>query len=453
MAAALAGIAATGHGRLPHLVLAAEAGAALFIIVWRFGLAALAVWAVLSPILYPFLRVPSDHPIVTFDRVWVLAALSLILLTRRRAPVAGATRLLLLLFGLLAITYGVRAMTTTGPNLGFDAKLLWLDAVVVPLILFAAASKLVVTSGQALRVAGALALGGVVLACIGLAEKVAGFELATYSGGSVRVDAGLLRISGPYPAPEPYALALLIALAATLYWVQARRAYLIGSVALALEILAIGFTFFRTAWIAGVFVVVVSLMRPGRHARTILILAYIAAIAGIAFGQLEQSRQFSARVHNTQNVNARLATYDQAISIFRSKPLFGVGIDQYVNVASQLPTTAVNGVGSVDYPHDSYLGVLAETGVVGLVPLVAATIGVWLVLKRMRRRMRVGTDAMLATSATAAALAYLLMSLPLYMFTYSPSNAAFALLLGTACGRLGAVAGERSSRDTEAGVA
>jgi O-antigen ligase len=389
---------------------------------------------------------------VTFDRVWVLAALSLVFFTRRQAPVAGATRLLLFLFGLLAVTYGLRAMTTTGPHLGYDAKLLWLDVVVVPLILFAAAAKLVVTRDETLRIAGAIAIGGVLLACIGLAEKVANFELATRAGGSVRDDGGLLRISGPYPAPEPYALALLIALAATLYWVQARRAYLIGSIAIGLEALAIGFTYFRTAWICGVLVVAISLMRPGRHARTIIILAYIALIAGLAFGVLESSRQFSARVHNTQNINARLATYDQAISIFRSKPLYGVGIDQYVNVASQLPATAVNGVASVDYPHDSYLGVLAETGIVGLAPLLAATIAVWLVLKRMRRRMTTGTDAMLATSVTAAALAYFLMSLPLYMFTYGMSNAAFALLLGVACGRLGAAEGERG-RTSEAGAA
>jgi O-antigen ligase len=370
--------------------------------------------------------------------------LSLLLLVRRRAPVADATRLLLLLFGLLALAYGVRAFTTTGPNLGFDAKLLWLDAVVVPLILFATAAKLVVTSSDALRVAGALAIGGVVLACIGIAEKVVGFELATYSRGSVRFDPGLgiVRISGPYPAPEPYALALLIALAATLYWVQARRAYLIGFGALALESLAIGLTFFRTAWIAGVLVVVLALMRPGRHARTVLILAYVAALAGLAFAQLEQSRQFSGRVHNTQNVSARFATYKQGISIFRSNPVFGVGVDQYVNAASKLPAARVNGVASVDYPHDSYLGVLAEAGVVGLAPLAAATIAVWFVLKRMRRRMRTGGDAMLATCVTAAALAYFLMSLPLYMFPYGPSNAAFAVLLGAACGRLGAVTDE-----------
>jgi O-antigen ligase len=321
----------------------------------------------------------------------------------------------------------------------------------VPLILFAAAAKLVVTIEQALRVAGAVALGGVVLACIGIAEKAVGFELASRTGGSVRLDEslGILRISGPYPAPEPYALSLVIALAATLFWVQARRprAYIVGLAAIGVELLAIGLTFFRTAWIASVLVLVVSLMRPGRHARTVLILAYVGAIGAIAFTQLEQDRQFSARVNNTQNVDARLATYDQAIEIFRRHPLYGVGVDQYTNVATRLPETRVNGVASVPYPHNSYLGVLAEAGIAGAIPLVTATLAVWLVLRRMKRRLRDGADAILATSVTAAAIAYLLMSLPLDMFTYGPSNAFFALLLGAACGRFAAVA-SRPGRET-----
>ena len=164
-----------------------------------------------------------------------------------------------------------------------------------------------------------------------------------------------------------------------------------------------------------------------------------AAIAGLAFTQLEQDRQFSARVHNTQNVDARLATYEQAVSIFERRPLVGVGVGQYTNVASTLPVTTVHGVASVPAPHDSYLGVLAETGIVGLAPFLAATAAVWFALRKFKQRLLAGGDAVLATCVTAAAIAYLLMSLPLDMFTYGPPNAAFALLLGAACGRYLAV--------------
>jgi O-antigen ligase len=305
-----------------------------------------------------------------------------------------------------AVAYGARAFTTSAPGLGYEAKLLWLDAVVLPLILFVTAAKLVASSAQALRIAAGLMLGGVVLAVIGIAEKLLGFELATRSGGAVRSTRGW-GSCGSRAVPGSRAVRADAADrdGATLYWLQARRppAYLVGGIALVLQAAAIGLTFFRTAWIAAALVLVMALMRPGRHARSVLIVAYVLALTGLAFTQLEQDRQFSARVHNTQNIDARLATYEQAIAIAKRKPITGVGVGQYTMVASTLPVTTVNGVASVPAPHDSYLGVLAETGIVGLAPLVAATAAVWFALRKFRRRMRHGADAVLATCVTAAA--------------------------------------------------
>ena len=442
-AAAVAGLAISRGGRLPHLVLAAEAGGALFVIVWRLGAASLWIWAVAGGALYPFLRVPSDHPIITFDRVWILASLSCILLNRRRITTSRPMRLLLFTLGWLAISFGIRALTTSGPNLGFDAITLWLDAVILPLILFVAAAKLTFTPERAQRLGAALTLAGVVLACIGIAEKVVGFQLATYTRGSVRLDPGLgiVRISGPYPAPEPYALSLLICLAATLYWVQVRRrhAYFLGGSALLLEGTALGLTFFRAAWIGAAVVLVVLLTRRRRYARTMLIIVYAVAIGLLGFTQLQHNRQFAARAHNTRNFDARLASYKQSLEIFRKKPYYGVGVDQYPNIASRLPETKVNGVASVPYPHDSYLGVLAEQGILGVAPLIAATLAVWYALRRFKRRMRSFHDEILATAVRGAAIAYLLMSLPLDMFSYGPSNAFFALFLGAAAGRFEAL--------------
>jgi O-antigen ligase len=452
-AATIAGVALSRQGRLPHLALAVEAGGALFVIVWRLGIRSLWVWAVCTGALYPFLRLPSDHPIVTFDRIWILASLSCVLVNRRRIATSRPIRLLVFTFSWLVIAFGIRAFTTSGPNLGFEAITDWLDIVVLPLILFVVAAKLTVTSRHAEQVGAALTLGGLVLASIGIAEKLAGFQLATYTHGSVFVDAaiGAVRISGPYPSPAPYALCLLICIAATSYWMQARRAYLLGGCALVIEFAALALTFFRTAWIAGVVVFVVTLMRPRRHARTFFIVLYTIAIGLLAFTQLEQNRQFAARANNTENVDARLGAYKQALEIFNMSPYYGVGVDQYSNVAVKLPEARVNGVASVPYPHNSYLAVLAEQGLFGIAPLLAATAAVWYALRRFKRRMTRSEDVLLVTGASAAAIAYLLMSLPLNMFSYGPSNAFFAVFLGVAAGRYEAV--RRKSREVRTALA
>jgi O-antigen ligase/polysaccharide polymerase Wzy-like membrane protein len=449
-AAAVAGLAIASEGGLPHLVVAAEAIGALLVVVWRLGPASLWIWVVASGALYAFLRVPSGHPIITFDRVWILACLSLIVLNRRRIATTRPTRLLLFTLAWLAIAFGIRAFTTSGPNLGFQAITLWLDAVVLPLILFLAAAKLTVTRVHVQRLGAALALGGVLLACIGIAEKVFGFELATKAAGSVFFDQAIdtVRISGPYPSPAPYALSLLICIAATLYWIQARRGlgYVLGAIALLLQGTALGLTFFRAAWIAAAVVVVVLLSRRGQHARTVFIVVYALAISLLAFTSLERNRQFATRAHNTSNLDARLGAYRQSLEIFRMKPIYGVGVTQYPNVASSLPSTKVNGIESVPYPHDSYLSVLAEQGILGLAPFVAASLAVWYALRRFRRRMSRDHDRIFAAGVVGAASAYLLMSLPLDMSLYGPSNAFFALFLGAACGRYEAIV--RDSRDS-----
>jgi O-antigen ligase len=439
LAAAVTGVATAHGGRLSYLLLAVEAGAALFVIIERLGAMSLRIWAVATPLLFPFLRLPADHPLVTFDRVWVLAALSCVLVSRRRISGSRASRLMIFTFSWLALVFGLRAIATKGPNLGFDAVTLWLDAVILPFVLFVAAAKLTPTPAEARRLMGALALAGVCLACLGLAQKVAGFELASRSGGAPRFDdaIGTVRISGPYPAPEPFALSLLICLAATLYWIQARRPrpYLLGGLAVVLECTAIGFTFFRAAWITGIVVLVVMLIRPRRPARTLLVVVYAVAITALAFTRLEDDPRFANRVHNARNLDTRLAAYGQALDIFELQPLYGVGVDQYPIVAASLPQKTFHGVAPVPNPHNSFLGVLAEQGVLGLAPLLASSFAVWFALGRFRRRMTDADDVLLFTCARGAAVAYALMSLPLNMFPYGSTNAFLGLVLGAACGR------------------
>jgi hypothetical protein len=449
VAAVATGVATARGGALSHLLLAAEAGAALFVIVERLGATSLRIWVVASPLLYPFLRLPSDHPLVTFDRLWLLAALSCVLVSGRRISESRASRLMLFMFGWLALAFGIRAMTTRGPYLGFDAITLWLDAVILPLIVFVAAAKLTATTAEARRLIGALALAGVCLACLGLAQKVVGFELASRSGGAARFDEaiGAVRISGPYPAPEPYALSLLICLAATLYWIQARRPrpYLVGGLAVVLECTAIGFTFFRAAWITGIVVLIVMLIRPRRPARTLLVVVYVIAITALAFTRLEDDPRFANRVHNAKNLDARLAAYGQALDIFELQPLYGVGVNQYPIVAVTLPQKTVHGVPPLPNPHNSFLGVLAEQGVLGATPLLASTFAIWFALGRFRRRMTDPDDVLLFTAARGAAVAYVLMSLPLSLFAYGSTTAFLALVLGAACGRFEALGRRRTA--------
>jgi len=120
------------------------------------------------------------------------------------------------------------------------------------------------TSARAQRVTGSLAFAGGILGAIGVAERVFGFDLSSLNGVAARFDTSVaqIRISGPYQVPEPYGLSLVICLAATLYWIQARRPrpYAWGVLLVSLEVAGIALTLFRAAWLAGLVVVIASIL-------------------------------------------------------------------------------------------------------------------------------------------------------------------------------------------------
>jgi hypothetical protein len=431
---------ATGSTRSLALV-GLVAGAGLMVLVAEIGFESLLIWAVAGAALYPFIRFPSGHEVVTFDRLWIGAMVGCLILRAR--PVSGrsrAARYFTVAFVWLAASFVIRAYLT--PNEQASNLETSLDAVVLPLILFLVARREVVTVRRTERVALALGLAGAVLALIGIAERIFGFELASRVGGTQRIDINvdIVRISGPFSAPEPYALALLICLGATMYWLQRRRAYWLGSALVGIQLIAIALALFRTAWVAALIIVVASLgLRPRRYGRFFTVAGLVAALVVVAFGQLQQQNTaFKTRVENKSNAYVRLATYEQGWDLFKSDPLAGVGVNQYPLAVKGRVRMTVDGSPSEDYPHSSYMGSLAEQGLWGFLPLMAVTLGVPLMLRRYRRLSK-GADQVLYATVVGVAIGYLLMSLTLTMLPYGPSNNFFALMLGMVAGRLDAL--------------
>jgi O-antigen ligase len=429
-----------------RLLLAALVGCAFLIVFVFLGSSALLVWPVAATGGY-LLQLPRDQPVFTFDRVWIGGLIAYIALTPRTVARTPATRLIRFSLLLFVFTFGVRALTTSAANNGPLNR--WLDAIVLPAILFFACERYCSLGADRLRrLSGALMLAGGVLGVIGIAERIFGFELATLTGGgAVRFDAGVdaTRISGPYPAPEPYALTLLICFAATLYWILSRKQgsrYFWALVIAAVEVAAISLALFRAGWIAGVLILITSFgLRPGRFGRLFTVAAVACVVGFFATAQLQQNKTVAQRVGNTQNIYNRLATYEQGFEIFRSAPLFGVGIDKYHAAAEERPPVYVSGAPSVTYPHSSFVGLLGEQGIVGFVPFVLLFYALWRLLVGLRAAsFRESRAALVMATAAGAVLAYLIMSLTLTMLPYEPPNAFFAAFLGGAAGYLDFVA-------------
>jgi O-antigen ligase len=238
--------------------------------------------------------------------------------------------------------------------------------------------------------------------------------------------------------PEPYALALLMTFAATLYWTQLRapNRYFVGFAAASVQLVAIGLTLFRAAWIGAAIIAFVAIgVRRGRWPRALYVGAIMGAILISAVSQVKHNSGLGERVNNTDNIYGRFATYEQGIHMFTSHPLLGVGLDRYHDVAQGLPPRVVHGVESVTFPHSSFILVLAEQGLIGFIPLLVLSIATWRLLRALRHA-RAPDAIVLGPAVIGASLAYLVMSLTLTMITYGPSNAFFAMVLGLGAGTL-----------------
>jgi O-antigen ligase/polysaccharide polymerase Wzy-like membrane protein len=450
--AVVSGKADAAVGQKPALlVLGVLVGCAFFGMFLYLGPNAVLIWPIAATGGY-LLQIPRNNVILTFDRVWIGGLLAYIALNPRRIRRTEATRSLTLALLWLVVSFGLRSAST---SLNLSGPLMiWVDAIVLPAILFVACERYCLLGADRMRrLAGSLMIAGGVLGAIGIAERIVGFELATLSGGSVRFDAAIdaTRISGPYPAPEPYVLSLAICLAATLYWILTRQrgSRLTWSLLFAgLEVTGIALALFRAGWIAAILVALASFgYRPGRIGRMFAVTGLIAALAFAATTQLESNKTVATRVNNTDNIKGRLATYKEGLEIFRSAPIFGIGVDRYTNVAEARPPAEVGGSQAVQWPHSTYVGLLAEQGAVGFVPLLLLSYAVWRVLAALRAvSFRSREATVLLATVTGAALAYLIMSLTLTMLPYEASNTFFAAFLGGACGRLDSLVREAPQR-------
>lgn len=450
--------AALAQGSIPSFVFAGVvSGAALLVIVGRLGIAALLLWAGADEVLAPFLRFPTARAVITFDRVWLLACLATLVFTHRSLAFSRPVRLLLVAFSIFGFEYGVNAIITFISTGDITAPTIWVDTYVLASITFLVTTWLMTDRSHLRKLIIALTIGAVINSLIGISEQIYGYSFAAnYNTVSRQVfGSSLLFISGGFEGPEQFAMSLLVAEAGALYLLQTVRGKLRRLLAtLALIIICVGtaLTILRSAWVAEVIVAVISLtFRPRRRSRLFWITVAVIGIGIVASLQFSQdsapsptTEAFQRHTFSNEDFFSRLATYRQGWNIFLTNPLFGVGVQQYMPNALRAPIEVVGGHASVPEAHNSFIGVLAEQGVVGFALFLFLILAGWRMLAAAFGSARDPHDQALVACAIGASVAYLFMSLVFQMLPMAPSNAFLALLLGCVAARLDAI---RSNTD------
>jgi O-antigen ligase len=441
------GMLVSRGGVVGYVLLSIPAIAIASIVFSRHVFGVLLAWVALEGLAFPFLRYPLNHDVATFDRFVIVALGGALLLVGSRAVSKDARRLTFA-FGLFTVAYGLRAVLTQRlpPPPGYPQiialapALDWLDHVLLPFVVFVAAVRTIDSPDRWRRAAAALVMLGASIGGLGLIEWATGLTVAQFSGLAPFVDAaaGVVRATGPYGDPSAYGGVLLICIAATFYWIEAEDRLVLGGAAAMIEVLALGPIFTKTVWVAG-FVVIVMMLGLRRRAstRTILVLVYGTMLVGAIYTLTRGSSVITARVTGSSaNVYARVGDYSEGFSIFRRWPLFGAGIEQFVPAQSSVAPVYFHGVRAAASAHDTFISVLAESGLAGFLPLMYLIYAISKVVRACRRTARSREEVLFGVTVFAALVGYLLLSLTFAEIYSSPAATVLAVVLGAAAGRL-----------------
>ncbi|MEG3628718.1 O-antigen ligase family protein [Streptomyces poriticola] len=340
------------------------------------------------------------HPADAVSALVVLYC-ALRLVRDRRRPLPPATAVLL---GLPVAGLAFAAVGAVSPEAGLTGLGRYLQV----FVLVPAAVLLLVRARRDVRL---LAWSTVALAlwqgAVGVHQYVTGTG-ASYQGERIRA-VGTFGPQDVMAMATVVALGLVCALGLALGRTAPRRRLLAAGCALAL-LLPLALSFSRGAWIATAVTCTAQLLLAGvRRALAVgaaVVAAGVVLVGGFGLGTaLLQERVGSiTQVADApdQSVTDRYAMWSAAVGMWREQPLTGVGLkgfrehrDAHASVAlSSGSETDGAGAGYVKQPllspHNMYLLVLAEQGLIGLLALA----GGWLALLvlALRRAGRSGSD-------------------------------------------------------------
>ncbi|MGA5707914.1 O-antigen ligase family protein [Streptomyces cellulosae] len=318
-----------------------------------------------------------------------------LLLRTRRSPLSRTAAVLL---GLPVAGLALAAMNAPSPGAGITGLVRYMQVfVLVP----AAVLLLIRNRGDFRLVAWSLVALGMWQGAVGVHQYVSGTG-ASYQGETIRA-------VGTFGPQDVMGMATVVSLgvvcAVGLALGSARHRMVAVSCALTL-LLPLALSFSRGAWIATLVTCSVQLVLAGvrRTLKTCVVLAAVctvlAGVPGAGTAVLEERIDSITRVTATpdQSVVDRYAMWEAAMAIWREHPLAGTGLKAFPehrdgHAPPGLSSGSDVGGAGTSYrkqpllsPHNMYLLVLSEQGLIGLLACTGSWLG--LAVLGMRRLLR-----------------------------------------------------------------
>lgn len=263
-----------------------------------------------------------------------------------------------------------------------------IDSMLIPLCGYVIVKGSVGANGYLEKMQEAVFIAVLVFGAIGLVELAMGEDVLALEP----VQWNVFRVNGPMRRCDDYGLCMNMLMMVLLGGpraaeVGARGKRLLRPAAMIVGLLAVAATFTRGVWLSlAAGLGVRSIRRGARFAVLSTCAIGLVVVLGAQYALMEfWPEVYQLRVQNQQTINARMATYKSAWAMFADHPLLGVGFAAFSETQSAFPSRyfrEYNGEPCVDTPHNMYLSLLAETGLVGLV--VASLVAVQIIRSAYR---------------------------------------------------------------------
>lgn len=245
------------------------------------------------------------------------------------------------------------------------------------LLVFAATAHLISTIEKPRKIAIALALGVVALSGVRLFEVMIYGNWGAWTGTRflAQNEYGL-----QFSIFGPFALALPM--------MTHRRERWLAVPLILVVCIAVAGNGSRSSWIAlavaaGALVVLLALSRTGRALhfwRPILVLSLLAIAAALllpreVLAPVVSRYETLQRLDTDKSYQIRLLMLQKSVRLFEQSPVFGVGIGRFDRTSVDLDRPEILGRSERSYnrrsSHNSYAGLLGETGLLGTLPFAA----------------------------------------------------------------------------------
>ncbi len=349
-------------------------------------------WALIFPLGYYYLSFPVQKAIFTLDRMLPIAAGLAILFANssqstklpREIKLCGVAWGVFLLFAAISLKDATDRLAS--------GRLL-VEGFLLPAIMAWIVIRYFRVRENAATLHFIISVMSLYVACIGAAEMILKEDLLPLPGSELTFAGPIPRPNGPFATNDAFALIGFTSFCLLLFLrklldrqLSPMRSFIhyagiVASLAMALM------PMWRSLDIALILVLLIATVTTRVPSKRLLGISTLMLCAlGVTLLSVLAPDVYSDR-SDPANLYGRFAQQEQTWRVFVTHPVLGVGLGSFHDVVSQDTgyLADYSNVRSVDWPHNNVEGILAETGLLGVIPYLTAQAMLFAVFWRMRR--------------------------------------------------------------------